>query len=284
MTRTITLRHLSHLSPVIIVCMPRHLCGLFLLVMAATPAFHAKAQTCGANAQSPIATDRPQITSSSIVVPCGSLQFENGFQETSNGGQNSLDLPETAVRFGIANKTELRFTAPDYFFNDDTASGFATGLGDLSLGFKQQLGPTRGGFDLSLIPSVSLPTGANAISSHGYDPTIQLPWSRSLPKNWTMAGMFSVMWPTESSRRNLTGQSSVYFDRQITTPWDAYVEYSGAFPERGGPQNLIDFGTSYKPTPHQQLDFHCSFGLSAATPDHSIGFGYSVRFQVFRSR
>ena len=56
------------------------------------------------------------------------------------------------------------------------------------------------------------------------------------------------------------------------------------FPERGGPQNLIDFGTSYKPTPHQQLDFHCSFGLSAATSDHSIGFGYSVRFQVFRSR
>jgi hypothetical protein len=50
------------------------------------------------------------------------------------------------------------------------------------------------------------------------------------------------------------------------------------------PQNVIDFGTTYKPTPHQQLDFHCSFGLSAATPAHSIGFGYSVRFQAFRSR
>ena len=55
-------------------------------------------------------------------------------------------------------------------------------------------------------------------------------------------------------------------------------------PERGGPQNLINFGAAYKPSLHQQLDFHCSFGLSAATPDHSIGFGYPVRFQVFRSR
>ena len=82
----------------------------------------------------------------------------------------------------------------------------------------------------------------------------------------------------------MTGQSSVYFDRQLSSPWDAYVEYSGAFPQRGGPQNVIDVGTSYKPTPHQQLDFHCSFGLSAATLDHSIGFGYSVRFQAFRSR
>jgi len=264
--------------------MLRSTCALFISVMAGTLALQAKAQTCGANTQSPIATDRPQITSSSIVVPCGSLQFENGFQETSNGGQRSFDLPETAVRFGIASKTELRFAAPDFFFNDDTASGFANGFGDVSVGFKQQLGPTRGGFDVSLIPSVSLPTGANLISTNGYDPTVQLPWSRALTKSWIAAGMFSLIWPTEGARRNLTGQASVYFDRQLSSPWDAYFEYSGAFRQRGGPQNVIDFGTAYKPTLHQQLDFHCSFGLSAATPAHSIGFGYSVRFQAFRSR
>jgi hypothetical protein len=185
--------------------------------MVGTLALQAKAQTCGSNAQSSISTDRPQITSSSVVVPCGSLQFENGFQETSNGGQRAFDFPETSVRFGIAGKTELRLGVPDYFYNDDTSSGFSNGLGDLSLGFKQQLGPTRG-FDVSLIPSVSLPTGANLISSHGYDPAVQLPWSRALTKNWTAAGMFSVMWPTEAARRNLTGQSSVYFDRQLTAP------------------------------------------------------------------
>jgi hypothetical protein len=55
-------------------------------------------------------------------------------------------------------------------------------------------------------------------------------------------------------------------------------------PERGGPQNLIDFGAAYKPSLHQQLDFHCGFGLSAALPDHVIGVGYSVRFQVIRAK
>ena len=189
------------------------------------------------------------MTSSSNVVPCGSLQFENGFQETGNGGQRTFDLPETSVRFGIPHKAELRLTVPNYFQNDDTASGFTSGFGDLSVGFKQQLGPTRGGFNTLIIPFVSLPTGASAISSHGYDPTIQLPWSYSLSKSWTVAGMFSLMWPTEGPRRNLTGQSSMYFDRQLTPAWDAYVEYSGAFPQRGGPQQLIDFGSSYKPTP-----------------------------------
>jgi len=108
-----------------------------------------------------------------------------------------------------------------------------------------------------------------------------------LSKNWTVAGMFSVAWPTQvtangGSERNATGQGSVYFDRQLTSPWDAWVEYSGSFPQRGGPQNIIDFGTSYKISPHQQLDFHAGFGLSSAAPDHFVGFGYSVRFQVIR--
>jgi hypothetical protein len=264
--------------------MQRSTSVLLLYLLAAALARAATPEPCGAHAQDPIATDRPQITSSSIVVPCGSLQFENGFQETGNAGQRTFDLPETSVRFGILRKTELRLGVPDYFWNQETTSGFDTGLSDLSLGFKQQLGPTRGGFDLSIIPSVSMPTGANAISSHGYDPTVQLPWSRALTKTWTAAGMFSIAWPTQGSRRNLTGQASMYFDRQLTQPWDAYIEYSGSFPQRGGPQHQIDFGTAYKISPHQQLDFHCGFGLSTAVPDHTIGIGYSVRFQVFRFR
>src|SRR5277367_3607308 len=110
--------------------MPRSTCVLFLAVIVGILAPQARAQTCGANSQSTIATDRPQVTSSSIVVPCGSLQFENGFQETGNGGQKTFDLPETAVRFGIPHKAELRLTVPDYFQNDDTASGFTNGFGD----------------------------------------------------------------------------------------------------------------------------------------------------------
>ena len=124
--------HLRYGSSVTIFCMLRSTFVLFLSVTTGIPALQAGSQTCGVNAQSPIATDRPQITSSSVVVPCGSLQFENGFQETGNGGQRSFDLPETAVRFGIVSKTELRFAAPDYVLNDDTASGFANGFGDLS--------------------------------------------------------------------------------------------------------------------------------------------------------
>jgi hypothetical protein len=96
--------------------------------------------------------------------------------------------------------------------------------------------------------------------------------------------MFSVLWPTQGTRRNVTGQSNIYFDRQLTAPWDAYIEYNEASPERGTPQHSIDIGSAYKLSPHQQIDFHWNFGLSAAAPDNTIGLGYSVRFQIIKSK
>ena len=250
---------------------------LLFWTVVANASLYGQDQSGAANTQPAITTDRPAITDASTVVPKGDLQFENGFTETGNQGQQSFDFPETLVRFGLTSKTELRFTAPDYFQNFNMGSGFATGWGDLSLGVKQQLAATTGGFDASLVVLLSFPTGAKNISSHGYDPQFQLPWSHPVSKNWTAAGMFSLSWPTQGASRNLTGQASFLLDRQITSPWDAFIEYAGEFPQRGGSQNLLHVGTAFKITSNQQLDFHFGFGLSSAAVDHFIGFGYSFR-------
>jgi len=208
------------------------------------------------------------------VVPNGALQVENGIQLATAGGQR-FDGPESLVVFGLTDATELRFTVPDYNF-----ASFASGFGDLALGVKQQIEHIPSGFDASLILSLSFPTGAPAESSHGYDPSLQLPWSQKLSENWTAAGMLSLYWPTQSGVRNLTGESTFLFDRQLTGPWDAFVEYAGDFPERGGPRHLLHFGTSYKLGLNQQLDLHVGVGLSRAAVDHFIGVGYSLRFQT----
>jgi hypothetical protein len=169
----------------------------------------------------------------------------------------------------------LRFSIPDYYQNFLFAPGFGSGWGDSMAGVKQQLGPIRG-FDLSIVIALSFPTGGHSASSHGYDPEVQLPWSRKLSANWTTAGMLSVYWPTQGQSRNTTGQATLLFDRQLTAPWDAFVEYAGNFPQRGGPAHILHFGTAYKLTPHQQIDFHGGAGLSSAAPDYFIGFGYSI--------
>jgi hypothetical protein len=153
---------------------------------------HGQVPPASAATPGPIATDRPAVTNSSVVVPAGSFQAENGFLETSSQGQHAVDGPETLVRFGVAAKTELRFTVPDYFQNLSTSGGRGSGFGDFAFGVKQQLGPTPGGFDVSAILFLSFPTGARGVSSDGYDPGLQVPWSPALSAKWTAAGMLSM--------------------------------------------------------------------------------------------
>ncbi len=121
----------------------------------------------------PISTDRPAVAASSIVVPKGSFQAENGLLIANNQGQRTFDGPETSLRFGVAANTELRLSAPDYYRDAASGTGVASGFGDLTIGMKQQLGPTPGGFDVSVIAFLSIPTRAAALSSHGYDPGLQ---------------------------------------------------------------------------------------------------------------
>jgi hypothetical protein len=224
-----------------------------------------------------IVTDRPDVTESSIVVPKGSLQFENGMTWTSDHGQTALDLTETLVRLGIADRTELRFVVPNYLAAL-TGPGSGAGFGDVAIGMKQQLGPLAADVDLSVIIAVSLPTGAHQASSHGYDPFIKFPWSKDLKAGWSIGGMESLFWYTIDGRRDLTGEHTFYIEKQISKPWDAFMEYAGDYAQRGGSKELLHFGTAYKLTPKNQIDFHFGYGLSQATAGKFYAVGYSVLF------
>jgi hypothetical protein len=256
--------------------------ALLAFISASMVPLHGQDQFPSVGAAGSVATDRPAITNSSVVVPDGSFQVENGFLETSSQGQSVLDGPESLVRFGVAKRTELRFTVPDYFYNPNTGGGPGTGFGDFAFGVKEQLGPTLGGFDVSVILFFSVPTGANAVSSGGYDPGLQVPWSRAVSTNWTAAGMFSVYWPTHGPTRDVTGEFTFLLDRQLAKPWDAFVEYAGDFPEAGGPRHLLHFGTALKISKQQQVDVHFGVDLSSAAVDYLVGIGYSFRFQAIR--
>jgi hypothetical protein len=218
-----------------------------------------------------IATDRPAVTESSVVVPQGALQVESGLLATDSNAHYVLDFPETDLRYGLLAKTELRLSLPDYFH----AAGMgASGFSDSSIGLKQQLGPLSG-FDLSIVGFASLPTGARSETSHRYDPGVQLPWSRGLLWDLTLAGQLAFYWPTVNGSRDGTREATLLIDRQLTPPWDAFIEYAGDFPDRGGSDQLLHVGTAYKLGPHQQIDLHAAFGLSPAAPRSFVGIGYS---------
>jgi len=257
-------------------------CALAALLTAPLPARSADAdQPAAASATAPadvtIATDRPAVTESSVVVPQGGLQLESGFLTTDTGDHHLLDFPEADLRYGLLEKTELRLSLPDYYHNLAAPSSGASGFGDTTVGLKQQLGPVYG-FDLSLIPSLSLPTGAQPVSSHGYDPALQLPWSRSLSASWTVAGQLAAYWPTVAGRHRAIDEATLLFDRQLTASCDAFIEYAADVAQRGGTSQLLHVGAAYRLTAHHQLDVHAAAGLSQAAPRSFIGVGYSYLF------
>jgi hypothetical protein len=96
-----------------------------------------------------------------------------------------------------------------------------------------------GKFEVSVTAFVSFPTGVSGVSSGGYDPGLQVAWSRPLSSKWTTAGMLSLYRPTQDHSHNLTGESTLLLDWQLTALWDAFVEYVGDFPERGGKRQFV---------------------------------------------
>src|SRR5580698_40526 len=93
-----------------------------LLGFLALPAGAAVAADTCPQPDSEIATDRPDVTNSSLVVPQGSFQQENGVNINGRDGGQVLDGTNTRLRFGVAPCFEVLFDVPTYF---DAMSGRA---------------------------------------------------------------------------------------------------------------------------------------------------------------
>src|SRR5262252_5944946 len=136
---------------------------------------------------SPIETDRPDVTDSAIVVPVGSLQNENGVDTSRDHGADMLSGTNSRWRLGIAPCLEVLVDLPNYVttFHNAGPSGF----GDVAPALKWQISPLPGKFDLSVTVGAALPTGATGISGPGVQPYIQIPWSIELGGGWDIHGM-----------------------------------------------------------------------------------------------
>ncbi|HEY2676012.1 MAG TPA: transporter [Steroidobacteraceae bacterium] len=118
----------------------------------------------------PISTDRPNTVNSTVVVPAGSLQVENGVTWTQRERSQVLDGTETLMRLGLVRCTEFQLLVPNYdwSFGRRAASGFE----NVGLAFKHQFDPLPGGFELAVAAGLEFPSGASAVSGPGYNPFI----------------------------------------------------------------------------------------------------------------
>lgn len=166
----------------------------------------------------------------------------------------------TAARSERSYRTE---THPAGIFSGSVPRTGIVRASDISVGFKQQLGPLPGGFDLSLIVATSVPSCTRDKTTHRLDPFLKVPWSRELGNGWSIGGMASIFWPTEDGKRNLTWELTFVSQRDLSRALDVFAEYG------------CDYPTAYRINSTNQVDFHFGFGLSPVMPQRFFAAGYS---------
>jgi hypothetical protein len=223
-----------------------------------------------------IDTNRPSFMDSPLVVPKGSLQFENGslysrFQHNTH----SYDAPETEVRLGLLKHTEFQMFTPNWVLSQGKGA-LRGGVADLGeAGIKQEIPNPIKGLNLAFIGGVNIPTGRSSISTSGPGMVLRAPWTKALTKNWSAGGMQSIL--LLNNGRNLQWQNFNLLCRSFGPRTSAFVEYAGFYTQDNFPTNLIHFGVVRKLNKNTQADIHFGFGLNKAAPAAFVGGGFSFR-------
>jgi hypothetical protein len=234
----------------------------------------ARADQCP-SAKDEIATDRPDVTNSSIVVPFGSLQNENGVNFNMRDDGRTIDGTNSRWRLGIAPCLEILVDLPTYVAPLQRPTD--TGFSDVSPALKWQISPVPGKVDLSVVFGMALPTGSVEIAGRGVQPYLQLPWSWELHDGWAVNGMFTEFFrPYDFTARSIN-EATFSVEKKLTGQFSLFTEYVGDYPQGGTPSQLWNSGAVYHVDRTQQVDFHIAFGLNHNTPSYIVGVGYSLR-------
>lgn len=247
------------------------------------PVAHSEAAT-GAPSEAPeLVTDRPDFTESSEVIRKGSFQFESGMSyegDVADGvGSRSVSAPGALMRIGLGHRSELRIGAEGLL--SDFSQGIRTaGYSDFELGAKIRLfNADQIGFDLALLPMVSLPTGADGFTSGGVDPTLKVTWAREMPAGFGLTGNVNVASMTEDGARFHQEAVSVSLGHDLFAGWGYYVEAYGfsKMSRTEGAGVTFNGGVSHPVGDNMQFDVEAGRGLTPAAPDWFVGFGFAIR-------
>jgi hypothetical protein len=246
-----------------------------VLLFAVVGTNGARADGCP-TATDEIVTDRPDVTNSSVVVPPGSVQSENGVNLSSRTGSQIIDGTNTRWRLGIASCLELLVDLPTY--STPVRGLGSSGFSDVSPAIKWQVSPIPGKVDASVVFGVGLPTGTIDVAGRGAQPYLQMPWSWELHGGWGVSGMLTEFFrPSDVAIPRIT-EATFAIEKDVTDKTSLFLEYVGDYPESASPSQLLNSGGLYRLSPTEQVDFHIAFGLNHNAPSYIVGVGYSFRF------
>ena len=265
--------------------------ALTAILMAAAPLAAQTAVPTSSAAEAPICTDRPTKSNFACTVPKGQIQIEaDGFNWlTSSAGGARTDqmlFSNPTVKYGLTASSDIQLNwVPFTRIRSRDATGNVTtlsGVGDVTLRFKQRLTNPTAAFQLAVLPFVKLPTARLGIGNGTIEGGMAVPINYSIPGGWTvtLGPQLDLLadFDGDGHHLGLTGLVNVARQFGEFTFYNEIWTSQNYDPAGTVRQYSYDTSLAWLPRPTLQFDIGANIGLNANTPDLVAYVGISTRF------
>jgi hypothetical protein len=240
----------------------------------------------------PICADRPGKGTGTCTVPPGHWQVETGLADWTlqkGGGERdtSLVLGETIVKYGLTDRSDIEVDFAPWQRATSRAGGVrqrASGIGDLTLLFKQQLSAPDAAVQVAALPYVKAPTAKHSLGNGKWEGGLMVLIGYAIPRSPVgLALTPEIDWVADADGRghHLAMAQVAGLGWQATDKLNLSAEVWGQWdwdPAGTTRQASADGSVAYLLSDRLQLDAGANFGLNRATPDVEIYGGVSKRF------
>jgi hypothetical protein len=272
----------------------KNLVAVVALALAAPLAAQSAVSTAvptSSTAAAPICTDRPTKSNFACTVPKGLVQIEaDGFNWLTNaaGGARTDQLlfSNPTVKYGLTDSSDIQLNWVPFtrIRSRDAAGNVSTlsGVGDVTLRFKQRLTRSDGAFQLAILPFVKLPTARIGIGNGKVEGGMAVPINISVPGGWTvtLGPQLDVLADVDGDGHHLGLTGLVNIARQFGqfTFYNELWTSQNFDPAGTLRQYSYDVSLAWLPQPTWQFDVGANIGLNANTPDLVAYVGIATRF------
>jgi hypothetical protein len=238
--------------------------------------------------------DRPSVTNGPYTVDPGHWLLEVGLFEYTRDRYNdegirldSFALGDTNVRLGLTSYAEVDvlFTAYTSMRTTEKSTGAQLrqgGFSDFTVRSKINIFGNDGGpFAIGLIPTLTLPSGADGIGTRGFEGGIGFPVQFALPADFQLAIESTIQTIHEpGGGSHFDYPNSISLGHPITKKLSTYVEFATDFSTaaQSSWSGTIDTALVYQPVENWQLDAGVNIGVTKAANDLFTFVGAAWRY------
>ena len=233
--------------------------------------------------------DRPGIADGSTTVGRGHFQIETAFQrEFREGGDNRTTFIPTLLRYGFADKWEVRVESNTYTWEKqvDPAQGatYSHGLAPTSIGLKYNFVDAVGSKQPSVgaIVRVFPPSGSGDFRNTRTTGDFRLAADWNFADKWSLNPNVGVgVYQDNTNRTYTAGLFAATLNFNPSKVVNFFVDTGVQTPEEknGRTSMIVDAGGAFIIGHDIQLDLSVGTGVAGSTPPHPfVAAGFSKRF------